>query len=88
MGIATGASLEAGIVLKDPQDPECLPRAHPIGGVVLTQRAGWQMDILVWRMEESVNKSVSVTLEIAVLVILETSTWGTVGVTMYTNLFL
>ena len=70
MDIVTGASLKDGIVLKDPQDPECLPRAHPIGGVVLLQRAGWQMDILVWRMEESVNKSVSVTVEIAVIVLL------------------
>ena len=46
------------------------------------------MDILVWLMEESVSKSVSVTLGIAVMLELETSTWGTAGITMYTNLFL
>ena len=88
MGIVTGASLEAGIVLKELREPECLLPVRLVTSAVLTQPAGWQMDILVWRMEESVNKSASATMEIAVMVILETSTWGTVGITMYTNLFL
>ena len=88
-GIVTAASLKAGIVLKELRELDCLLHVRlQATGVVLTQRAGWQMDTLVWLMAESVSKSVSATMEIVVMLKLKTSAWGTAGITTYTNLFL
>ena len=70
----TTASLKAGIVLKELREPDCLPHVRvQATGVVLTQRAGCLMDTLVWLMAGSVGKSASASMEIVVLVILETS---------------
>ena len=73
MGIVTTLSVKDGIVLKVLQEQDYLLRVRLITGAVVTRRAGCLMDIPVWLMAESVGKSVSVTAETVISVVVNTS---------------